>query len=70
MPDGSWLADGRGLPDEARALIARKGVTVHLRLTAPGGRSARQACAGGLGEWWSGLAADVTCQVCLEVVHA
>lgn len=69
-PEKAWLPDGRGLPDEARALIAEHGQRVHLRLTAPGGRSARGACDNGIGEWWTGRAAEVTCSACLEVVHA
>ena len=65
-----WMPDGHGLSDEARAIIAQKGGTVHLRLTSPSGQSVRGACESGLGEWWSGLASDVTCPACLEVVHA
>lgn len=65
----AWLPDGRGLPDEARDLIA-KGARIHLRLTSPGRESARGACDRVLGEWWTGRASEVTCPACLEVVHA
>lgn len=68
--DGPWLPDGHGLPEEARQLNAEHGAPVHLRLTSPGGRSARGACDGGLGELWTGVAAEVTCPACLELVHA
>lgn len=69
--DGPWLPDGKGLGD-LRGLIADAGDRVHLRLTAPGGQYPRTACRqlASLGEWWTGLAAEVTCQACLEVVHA
>lgn len=70
MADGPWLPDGRGIPAEGRALIAEHGGTVHLRLTSADGRSARGGCDGGLGEWWSGVPAEVDCPACLEVVHA
>jgi hypothetical protein len=66
----SWLPDGRGLPDEARESIAEHDQWVHLRLTSPDGRFARGACDRSLGEWWSGVAGDVTCPACLELVHA
>lgn len=68
--DGPWLPDGRGLPDEARELNAAHGAPVHLRLTAPGGRSARGACDLGLGQLWTGRPGEVTCPACLKVVHA
>jgi len=56
----TWLPDGRGLPEEARGY----GGSVHLRLTSPGGRSARGACGSGLGELWSGRPDEVTCPLC------
>ena len=66
----TWVPDGRGLPEIARKQIARDGQRVHLRLTAPGGRSAVSACGWGLGEWWTGKGSEVTCSACLQVVHA
>lgn len=66
----AWVPDGHGLDDLTRALAAEHGARVHLRLTSPGGRSARGACGGGLGELWTGRPAEVTCPACLEVVHA
>lgn len=62
---GPWLPDGHGLPGYAEVLMP-----VHLRLTSADGRSARGACDRGLGEWWTGVPAEVTCPGCLEVVHA
>lgn len=65
-----WMPDGRGLPKEATGIIAGRDMPIHLRLTSPDGRSARGACGQGLGEWWTGRAAEVNCPACLEVVHA
>lgn len=62
-----WTPDGRGLPDKA---LPHGPLGVHLRLTSPDGRSARGACGGGLGEWWTGVASEVNCNACLEWVHA
>lgn len=67
---GPWLPDGHGLDPLSRALVDARGLRVHLRLTSPGGISARGACDRGLGELWSGQASEVTCPACLEVVHA
>jgi hypothetical protein len=69
--EGTWLPDGRGLTEEARAIIAEHDQRVHLRLSV--GRTGaypRSACDRGIGEWWSGKPAEVTCPACLEVVHA
>ena len=68
--DRSWLPDGRGLSPEALEIIAEHGGLIHLRLTSPSGEAARGACESGLGEWWSGVAGEVNCPACLEVVHA
>lgn len=68
--EDAWVPDGHGLPDAARELAAEHGAPVHLRLTSPGGRSARGACGRGLGELWTGRPAEVTCPACLDVVHA
>lgn len=70
MSGGTWMPDGRGLPQEARDLNAEVGAPVHLRLTNADTRAARGACDGGLGQLWTGKAAEVTCSDCLEVVHA
>ena len=70
MADGPWLPDGHGLPRAALELNAAYGAPVHLRLTSPGGRSARGACGTGLGELWTGVAREVTCPGCLELVHS
>lgn len=64
------LPDGHGLSPEAREIIAQHGGTVHLRLTALDGATARGACDKGLGEWWTGIASEVTCPECRELVHA
>lgn len=66
----TWLPDGHGLPAQARELNAEHGQPVHLRLTSADRRSARGACDRGLGQLWTGVAAEVTCPACLEVVHA
>lgn len=66
----TWVPDGHGLTEEARALIVEHPTPVHLRLTSPGRSSARAACDAALGEWWTGLSTEVTCPTCLEVVHA
>lgn len=65
-----YLPDGRGLDPLTLELIAGQDVTVHLRLTNTETRAARGACDQGLGELWSGVATEVTCRPCLEVVHA
>ena len=72
LGEKGWMPDGRGLADEAVEVIAGHDapMPIHLRLTSPDGRSARGACDRGLGEWWTGLAAQVTCPGCLELVHA
>src|SRR3712207_158990 len=57
----AWLPDGVGLPDYVDVQMP-----VHLRLTAPDGHAARGACDRGLGEWWSGIASEVTCDDCKE----
>lgn len=67
----AWLPDGHGLADRARELVAERGDKVHLRLSASGdGPYPRAGCGLGLGEWWTGLAAEVNCPACLELVHA
>lgn len=70
MSDGPWLPDGRGLPVEARELNALHQAPVHLRLTNPDRSIARGACDGGLGQLWTGDTSEVTCPVCLELIHA
>ena len=67
---GSWLPDGHGLDPLSIELAAEHDLRVHLRLTHSVRRSARGACGDGLGELWSGVAGEVTCPGCLEVVHA
>lgn len=66
------------LSDEAVAVMdveRAAGLTqlpIHLMLveeTAVGERG-RTACFGGLGEWVTGATEQVTCQPCLEQVHA
>lgn len=66
----AYLPDGHGLAPEALDLVAEHDLTVHLRLTNTETRAARGACDGGLGQLWSGVATEVTCRPCLEVVHA
>lgn len=66
----TWLPDGRGLDPLTLDLIAEHDVTVHLRLENTETRAARGACGDGLGQLWSGIATEVTCPPCLEVVHA
>lgn len=66
----SNLPDGRGLDPLSLDLVAEHDLTVHLRLTNTETRAARGACDGGLGQLWSGIATEVTCPPCLEVVHA
>ena len=66
----AWLPDGCGLSPDAKSLIRKHAQRIHLRLTSPDRKSARGACDGGLGEWWSGVPDEVTCPDCLEVVHA
>ena len=70
MSAGTWLPDGHGLSDVALDIISDNDQRVHLRLTNTETRACRSACDSGLGEWWSGVGADVTCPACLEVVHA
>lgn len=72
MSEGPWLPDGVGLADEARAVIAEQEnrIPIHLRLSTPGHRNVKSACDRGLGEWWTGKAAEVTCKACLQLVHA
>lgn len=69
MRESMWLPDGRGLPD-LRGLMLDANYRVHLRLTAPDGRAARGGCDRSLGEWWTGVPAEVNCPACLELVHA
>lgn len=67
--EGAWLPDGHGLDPRARELLAEHGGSVHLRLSHPDGRYPRTGCGDGLGQWWTGVSSEVTCPVCLEVVH-
>jgi hypothetical protein len=64
----TWLPDGIGLSPLVREIVAERGMTVHLRLTAPDRAAACTACGHGLGEWFSGVASEVTCPACLEAV--
>lgn len=66
----AWLPDGQGLDPLSVELVAERNGRVHLRLTSQDGCSSRGACDGGLGEWWTGVAREVNCPACLEVVHA
>lgn len=65
-----WLPDGVGLPPIARQIIGQEGGIVHLRLIDGRGTYPRGGCDRGLGQWWSGRPAEVTCSACLELVHA
>lgn len=67
---GHWAPDGHGLPAEALELNARYQQPVHLRLTNANSGAARGACDHGIGQLWTGVAAEVTCPACLEVVHS
>jgi hypothetical protein len=66
------------LSDEATILMAEQtaaGLTplpIHLMLVDDSGprESGRAACDGGLGEWVTGDVEQVTCQPCLQQVHA
>jgi hypothetical protein len=66
----AYLPDGHGLSELCLALVAEHGARVHLRLTRVDGVTAIGACGKGLGELWTGKAAEVNCPECLEVVHA
>lgn len=69
----TWLPDGQGLPPEAAAAVAEHNATVHLRLHDRDNpqRYPRSGCGRrSLGGWWSGAPAEVTCNACLELVHA
>lgn len=68
MRDGQWEVDGRGLTEQAREFAAGK--VVHLRLTKVDGSVARGACEdpGALGQWWTGVPAEVTCGECRETL--
>jgi hypothetical protein len=58
--------DGIGLAPETLPLIAEHGGVVHARV---GERlKPRRAACDNLGGWWSGIAAEVTCRVCLDVL--
>lgn len=63
--------DGVGLPMEALAIVAETGATVHMRLSHDdNGTYPTAGCDGALGGWWTGVASEVTCPDCLEVVHS
>lgn len=57
--------DGVGLDPWSLELLSEHGGTVHARIGPRGvGAYPTTACGAGLGEWWTGLAAEVTCPVC------
>ena len=61
--------DGRGLPDVVHEILRdNPGQVVHLRLPTDG--YPVTACAGGVGQWWTGKGSEVTCPECKELVHA
>lgn len=70
-----WLPDGMGLDPLSAEVAADTGATVHLRLS-NGGEYPLVACVSegerwrAWGQLWSGVASEVTCPACLEVVHA
>lgn len=73
-----WRPLRHRLSDEAVALMAeqeangQRQMPVHMMLVDDSGprERGRTACDGGLGEWVTGDARQVTCRPCLEVVHA
>jgi hypothetical protein len=73
---GAWRPLRRRLPDEAVAFHEEQraaGLTpllVHLMLVNTVTERGRTACGGGLGEWVTGDADQVTCRPCIEQVHA
>ena len=68
----------RRLSDEAIALMAEQRAAggtpapAHMMFVeeTPAGERGRTACGGGLGEWVTGDVGQVTCQPCVEQVHA
>jgi hypothetical protein len=78
MSEHRWRPLRHRLSDEAVALMAEQAANgqrqmpVHLMLVDDGGlrERGRTACGGGLGEWVTGDAEQVTCHPCLEQVHA
>lgn len=63
------VLDGIGLDPHSQRLIRAHGGTVHARVGAVS-EPRSVACGYGLGAWWTGVAAEVTCSACRRIALA